>query len=71
MNDNDVFLFYKHKVICWPRDGAFEVGCAFIKENVDSGNFNMLPDNPFLNEEMEKYPNDVHVFGKLEAIKRS
>jgi hypothetical protein len=30
----------------------------------------MMPDTSFLNEEMEKYPNDVHVFGKLEVVKK-
>jgi hypothetical protein len=70
MNDNDVFLFYKHKVIRWFPNVSIDQGCAFIKENVDAGNFNMMPDTPYLNEEMEKYPNDVHVFGKLEAMKK-
>jgi hypothetical protein len=68
MNDNDVYLFYKHKVIRWIPNVSIDKGCEFIKASVDAGNFNTLPDTPFLNEEMEKYPDDVHVFGKQEKI---
>lgn len=70
MNNDDIFLFYKHKVIRWFPNVSIDQGCEFIKENVDAGNFNTMPDTPYLNEEMEKYPNDVHVFGKLETLKK-
>lgn len=57
------YIFYKHKVI-GPFDEITDKVVSLCKKIVDGGLVNNLPDTPFLNAQMEQYPNDVHILDK-------
>jgi hypothetical protein len=62
---NTIYMFYKHKIgIIIPLNEQIEN----FKTIVDEGFLSSLQDTPYLNEDMEKNPNDVHIFGREEMI---
>jgi len=59
------YIWYKNKVSTYPEEFG-EKAVKFFAEAVDQGLMKDLPDTPPLNEDMEKYPNEIHIIMRKE-----